>query len=289
MTLSPVPYALQQGSHPAALFRQAFGFPLSPAGGIAQPGDLALTQNGTPNMSCNVGAGRIAIPGTSLATVNTGGGAYYPQGLYFGESDAPTNLPISASSPSLPRIDTIIGQVEDAAYAGSNNDAKFVVLTGTPTAGASYPSNLTGAASVPVSSMVLGYVNVAANATSIVTANITSVATQARLGYDTGWVALTLATNVSAQAGYYVPSARLIGDRVWLKGAAVDSAAYGGTPFLFATLPVGLRPSSTIGEGIETSNGPTLLTITSAGVMSSYTSTGAGNIWYLDDLSFSTT
>src|SRR6202035_1959182 len=136
MTLTSPPYVLQGSSHGAQLFREAISSVLAPAGGIVQPSDFALTQNGTPNMSVNIGAGRCWIPGTSLATVNPGGGAYYPQGSYFAESDAAVNLAISASDPSNPRIDTVICQVHDAAYAGATNSAALAIVTGTPTIGA---------------------------------------------------------------------------------------------------------------------------------------------------------
>jgi hypothetical protein len=175
VTFTNPAYALQGSSHGAQLFRQATSSPLNPAGGILQPGDLALTQNGSPNMSVNVAAGRCWIPGTSLPTVNPGGGAYNPQGSYFAENDAPVNLAISASDPSNPRIDTVICQVQDAAYVGSTNSVGPVVVTGTPTSGATL-ANLTGAAAVPGSSLVLGYVLVPANATTIVTADLASTA-----------------------------------------------------------------------------------------------------------------
>lgn len=179
MTMTSPPYALQQGSHSAQLFREAIGSLLGQSGGIVQPSDLAVTQNGTPNMSVNVGPGRIWVPSTYTATVNPGGGAYYPGGLYYAENDASVNLPISASNPTNPRIDQIIAQVQDAAYTGSTNSAQLAVLTGTATAGASL-TNLVGLASVPASSLVLAYVLVPANATSIVTGDISNAASVAK-------------------------------------------------------------------------------------------------------------
>lgn len=148
---------------------------LSPAGGIVQSQDFTIAQFGTPNMSVNVGAGRLWVPGTSLATVNPGGGAYHPQGLYYAENDAAVNLPISASSPSSPRIDTVIGQIQDTAYGDTTDSASLAVVTGTATSGATL-ANLTGAGAVPASSLVLGYVLVPTSATSIVTADILNVA-----------------------------------------------------------------------------------------------------------------
>lgn len=186
------PFALQNASHGAQLFRLAAGAfigaswpgtgasPLNgPAsgstfqqgsqrvagnfGGVVGVNDFAITQNGTPNMTVNVAGGQIFIPGGSVAN----------QGLYYGLSDATTNLTISAASASNPRIDTIIAFVEDAAISGSNNDWKLQVVTGTATAGATL-SNLTGAGSLSAfpNCVVLGYVLVPTSATSIVTADI---------------------------------------------------------------------------------------------------------------------
>lgn len=186
------PFALQNSSHGAQLFRLAasgfLGAPLpgtlvSPlygipsgstyvsgsqitaghVGGVVGLTDFQITQLGSPNMSVNVAGGQIYIPGGSVAN----------QGLYFGLSDATTNLLITAASPSNPRIDTVIAYVEDAAYSGANNDWKLGVVTGTATAGATL-SNLTGAGSLAgfPNCVVLGFVLVPANASSIVTADI---------------------------------------------------------------------------------------------------------------------
>jgi hypothetical protein len=198
MTLTPVPYVLQNSSHPASLFRQATSSLIAPAGGIVQPQDFQVTQNGTPNMSVNVGAGRIWVPSTYTATVNPGGGAYYPGGLYYAENDASVNLPISASNPTNPRLDQIIVQVQDTAYAGSTNSAQLAVLTGTATAGASL-ANLVGLASMPASSLLLGYVLVPANATSIVTADIANeAAPYAASGREWTYAAFTATVTVGS-------------------------------------------------------------------------------------------
>ena len=184
MTLTNPPYCLQASSHSAQLFREAVSSLINPAGGIIQSQDMTVTQNGTPNMSVNVGAGRCWVPGTSLSSVNPGGGAYLPQGLYFAENDATVNLSISASNPSNPRIDQIIVQIEDAAYAGAGNLAQFAVITGTPTSGASL-GNLVGLGTFPPSNssaLLLAYVLVPTSASSIITADIANVATTAQLG-----------------------------------------------------------------------------------------------------------
>ncbi len=164
-TQSP-PFVLQNGSHSAALFREAVSSLIAPAGGVIGLGDLLVTQNGTPNMSVNVATGEVWIPGT-LATGNDDA----PQGQYFGFNDATVNLAIAAANVTNPRIDKVCATVEDAAYAGSNNDWKLQVITGTPTAGATL-SNLNGAGATPANSLVICYVLVPASTTTIVTADL---------------------------------------------------------------------------------------------------------------------
>lgn len=170
MTAQTPPYAIQASSHGAALFRQAFSSLLGVAqpgtlaaalGGVLQSGDLLVAQNGTPNMSVNVAGGSAWIPQTQAAN----------GGMYFALNDATVNLAISAANATNPRIDTIVATVNDAAYSGASNNWVLQVLTGTPTAGATL-SNLNGKAALGASSIVLAYVLVPANATTIVTADL---------------------------------------------------------------------------------------------------------------------
>jgi hypothetical protein len=166
------PYTMDGTTVDGEVIRRAIGTLLAPAGGIVSPGDLPVTQQATPNMSVQVGAGQIWVPGTSTST----------QGPYYARNSGPVTLAIAASNPSNPRVDTIITQVQDAAYAGATKQIVPAVVTGTPTAGVSVPPTTAaqaatdGAGAVPVSSYVLAYVLVPASATSIVTADIANVA-----------------------------------------------------------------------------------------------------------------
>ena len=186
------PAYLQNASHGAQLFRNAMngflgvpypGTATSPlkgpltsgipgfgsqqvvnnAGGVVGFSDFQLTQNGTPNMTVNVAGGQIYIPGGSAAN----------QGLYYGLSDATTNLAVAAANATNPRIDTVIASVADAAYSGGSNNWSLSVVTGTATAGATL-ANLTGAGSLAAfpNCVVLGYILIPALATSVITANI---------------------------------------------------------------------------------------------------------------------
>lgn len=57
---------------------------------------------------------------------------------------------------------------------------------------------------------------------------------------DSGWQAITLGSGWAAAATMYTPQARLMGDRVWLRGGATGSS---NTP---GTIPSGLRPASVV-------------------------------------------
>ena len=126
------PFALQNASHSAALFRQALAslkgarLPATytngawPAG-VVGAGDLAVSANATPNMSVNVAAGQAWIAGSTAAN----------QGLYYCFNDAPVNLIIAAADPTNPRYDLVVATVLDAAYAGASNEWTLQVITGT--------------------------------------------------------------------------------------------------------------------------------------------------------------
>lgn len=177
MTVRSVPIFLQSGSHPAEETRLMLAGMLNaatgsfaggvasadPAHGVVNTIDLAVTQNGTPNMSVNVAAGGAFIRGTLNAN----------QGAYHLWNDGTVNLAISASNPTNPRRDLIIAQVRDSYYSGADDDARITVVTGTAAASPSDPS----LASYP-NALVLARVAVAAGATSITTANITDLRTQ---------------------------------------------------------------------------------------------------------------
>lgn len=155
---------LQAGSHPATNDRLLLEALLAPppavvsgAGyGVVGPGDLAVTQNGTPNMSVNVAAGKVFVDGTENAV----------QGAYLGVNDATVNLAISASDPTNPRKDLVVARVQDAEWSGATNSWSLAVITGTPAASPAEPA-------VPANAHVLALVDVDAGATSITNAKIT--------------------------------------------------------------------------------------------------------------------
>jgi len=119
---------------------------------------MAVTQNGSPNMSVNVGTGVAFVPGTEGTT----------QAVYTCVAPSTTNLIISAAHASLPRIDIIVAQVQDSAYSGATNAWQLAVVTGTPAGSPTVPA-------APANSIILAQVAVAAAVTQILTANITDV------------------------------------------------------------------------------------------------------------------
>lgn len=127
--------------------------------GVTGTTDLAVSQNGSPNMSVNVAAGRGVVFGDSTSD----------QQLYHIWNDATVNKTISAADPTNPRRDLIVAEVRDAQTdGGGNNDWRLRVVTGTPAGSPADPAT-------PNTALVLARVAVAAAATSITNANITDL------------------------------------------------------------------------------------------------------------------
>ncbi len=116
-------------------------------------------------MSVQVGVGQAWIPGSTTTT----------QGPYYSRNGASVTQAINAANAANPRIDIICAQVVDKAYAGAATTCAVGYVAGTPTSGATL-SNLLGVGALPASSLLLAYVLVPANASSIVTADIANVA-----------------------------------------------------------------------------------------------------------------
>lgn len=117
---------------------------------------MAVTQNGTPNMSVNVGAGIAFVVGTEGTK----------QGTYICENDAVVNKAITASDPTLNRIDLVVCRVRDQAYSGAVNSWDIFVVNGTAAASPSAPT-------APSNSLILAQIAVNAGITSVTTARIT--------------------------------------------------------------------------------------------------------------------
>lgn len=162
------PAWLQGGSHPADLDRLMLET-LIPTGGVVDlaGGHLAVTEQGTPAMGVTVAAGRAVIAGTEASA----------QGVYHAVNDADTDLAVSASDPTNPRVDLVVARVRDAFYSGATDAWALEIVTGTAAATPSEPAT-------PDNALVLARIDVPASASSITDANITDRREQARASLD---------------------------------------------------------------------------------------------------------
>jgi hypothetical protein len=183
MALRTPPSWQQNASHPAENDR------LTTQGlwrttGILSGADLAVTANGTPNMSVNVASGWAAIVGTLQSNM----------GAYTAYNDASTNLIITTANGSNPRIDLVCMTVSDSYYTGSLNQVAFQVIAGTPAASPTAPT-------LPANSISLATVLVGTSVTSITSGNITDTRTLSSTSFvtTTGVQALSNKTLISPE------------------------------------------------------------------------------------------
>lgn len=127
----------------------------------------AVQRGAGANMSVDISIGVCAMPNTS--------GTY----SYIGFTDAVANQTISAADPTNPRIDVVVAYVDLSVVSSSSNNnpgaLKFADVTGTPAGSPSAPSSGTIQTAVGAGNpwTYIAQISVAANATQIVTANIT--------------------------------------------------------------------------------------------------------------------
>lgn len=181
--------------------REALSSVLPNGGGVVQSGDFAVAQTSTPSMQVTAAVGRIWVPGTNVAVLS--GTNWSTQGMYFVTNDALANVTVPTADPSNPRIDIICVTIPDSAYAGSVDTAVIQDVSGTPIAGASYPTN---APALPANSLALAWITVGAAVTSIVNANITSLVTPmgnpfGHMGKTNGFQTVTSASTVVMGGG----------------------------------------------------------------------------------------
>jgi hypothetical protein len=177
MALRTPPSWLQNGSHPAVNDRLTTTGVIWQTQGVADYAGMVVAQASTPNMSVQVADGHAIINGTEVSN----------QGFYIAYNDAATIVSLASADVTNPRIDLICCVVQDAFYSGANNQVIFQAVTGTPSATPVVPT-------APANSITLARVAVAANATSIVNANITDVRTRAQFN-DTQFTAQATAAN----------------------------------------------------------------------------------------------
>lgn len=135
-----------------------------PQEGILDSAAWAVTAtNGNMTVDVAADVGLAVVQGDSSAN----------QGRYtVAPHSAAVTLDISPADASAPRLDMVILQVRDGSADGSGAfDARVLVLTGTPTAGAAL-DNRNGHATLPDTALLLADVLVPAGATSVTTADL---------------------------------------------------------------------------------------------------------------------
>lgn len=178
----------QQTAMPAVDLRQLFGATIA-FEGVRGANDLAVAQRAAgANMSVDVGTGSAAIQDDHAT-----GGGYYSYTLA-----ATANYAVSAADGTNPRIDRVVIRVRDQALGDAANDIAPFVVAGTPTSGATLV-NLTGAAAVPGSSLLLANVLVPAGSSTVTTANIDT--TVRRIVNEPAYVEVTAPVTVSGTSG----------------------------------------------------------------------------------------
>jgi hypothetical protein len=158
MALRTPPSWLQYGSHTAENDRLTAQALYSSTGVIG--GGMAVTAQGSPNMTVNAGSGWCSIVSS-----------YSNAGVYVGYNDAAVTLTIATQDATNNRIDLIVATVNDQAYSGVTNNITFQVITGTPAVSPTVPST-------PSNSIALAQVLVLSTVNSggqITSGNITDV------------------------------------------------------------------------------------------------------------------
>lgn len=159
MTVQNPPIFIQGQTHPAEDTRRFIGALTGDQAGILLDADLAVSQHaGTANMSVDIAGGRCFLVGSEFTY----------QGSYLCENRGVATVGVSAADAVNARNDLVVARVQESYYSGATNAWALQVIAGTPSGSPVDPA-------VPVSSITLARIVVAANATSIVNANITDL------------------------------------------------------------------------------------------------------------------
>lgn len=161
MALRTPPSWQQNASHPAENDRLTTQG-LWRTSGVLSALDLAVTANGTPNMSVNVATGWASIIGNYTTNM----------GAYISYNDAVQNITVTTASGSNPRIDLLCVTISDSYYSGALSQVAFNLIAGTPAAVPTVPA-------LPTNSLALARIAVGAGVTTILTGNITDLRTVA--------------------------------------------------------------------------------------------------------------
>lgn len=153
------PFVVQNGSHPADLFRRMVEAIVPDGDSVPEATSMLVEPSNPAAMNVRVREGSVFILGDSRPA----------QGQYYGFNDAPEILPINASNATDPRKDLVIARVYDDNEDGSGrNEWVMEVIPGVPGLNPAEPA-------LPATAAKLAVVTVPAGAASIVEGNIKDV------------------------------------------------------------------------------------------------------------------
>jgi hypothetical protein len=275
MALESPPWATQAGSFSAEQTRRAVLAPYARtaanapgiiSGGLLSSADCVLSA-AVSGLVANISTGEAIVPGNE-------GGA---QGGYYARITSTTSVTLATANASNPRIDLVCLTVDDTGYTppsgGTGGAVTAQGVTGTPTSGATLV-NLSGAPSLPGSSLLLGYVLVPATATNLVSADILNVATGAAVGCGPWTSPASLGTHVSAGSAAPQFRAENGGTSLRFRGYIVfDSTGVGAGGTILA-LPAGFSFSPTRYGIICNTAGSTAVTV---GAVAGFIDNNSGN------------
>jgi microcystin-dependent protein len=211
--------------------------------GVYEQDAWAVSESAVPAMTVDVAAdvGLARVDGTTVDH----------QGAYvIAPHSATIELDVTASDPTNPRIDIVVLQVRDDTHDASGaNDARVRIIDGTPTSGAT-KENGNGAASLPASSLLLGRIQVDANATEIEQSDILDFRLHA--GTDTVGRVATFAGD--PDPGWFVREGgtlnRTTHARLFAKISTTYGAGDGSTTFGLGDMRgrVGVHPDGSAGR-----------------------------------------
>lgn len=161
ITLTQPPVFIQQGEYSARLTRNFLD--LVATEGIVGAGDFGVTERAAaPAMQVDVAVGRAFITGDDIPN----------QFRYVVLAEDVTEVPVEPADLVDPRIDLVVVRVLDSDAGVVGDEARVEVITGTAAGSPVVPAT-------PPTALPLAHIAVAANAASILDANITDVRTTA--------------------------------------------------------------------------------------------------------------
>ncbi|UFU14645.1 hypothetical protein LQK89_02785 [Curtobacterium sp. C1] len=225
-------------------------------------------------MSVILGPGRAKITGTSVAPLSSGSNPIpaTTQGMYDVLNDANVTLTVAAANATNPRIDAVYVGVQDSFYSGSTNQAIPGIVTGVAAATPVAPA-------VPSNAVLIAYIAVAANASSIGQSNISDARTFAFLRTSNPGNSLLSFPSTQMPSSY----APIIQVGYVAGKTSAGGVLYGTFPQAFPNFcgPVFIQ----LGNNSNGSGYPTLIeaSSTTTGFGTFWPSTGSTNVhfWYL--------